>query len=158
MAHALGDLGEVIHDRTLILNVLRGLNEKFAHMRIHYRHARLFPTFHQVRNNLLLEELTSSKTQSAPSTALVTMAPKGSSPSTATSPPAPSGCSSNTFASSASSCQRPRKGAKGKGGKGGSTLSHRSSSSSFLDRRLGLPGMAPPRINSPWRARSAPCH
>jgi hypothetical protein len=32
MVDSLGDLGEVIHDRTLGLNVIRGLNEKFAHM------------------------------------------------------------------------------------------------------------------------------
>jgi hypothetical protein len=37
MAGALGDLGEVIHDRTLILNVLCGLNEKFAHMKVHFK-------------------------------------------------------------------------------------------------------------------------
>jgi hypothetical protein len=32
MADALGDLGEMILDRTLVLNLLRGLNEKFSYM------------------------------------------------------------------------------------------------------------------------------
>jgi hypothetical protein len=32
MAHVLADLGEPIQDRALVLNVLRGLNERFAFM------------------------------------------------------------------------------------------------------------------------------
>jgi hypothetical protein len=57
MADSLGDLGEVVHDRTLVLNVIHGLNEKFAHMRIHFQCACPYPTFSKVRNDLLLEEI-----------------------------------------------------------------------------------------------------
>jgi hypothetical protein len=32
MADALGDLGEVVLDRTLVLVVLHGLNNRFSHM------------------------------------------------------------------------------------------------------------------------------
>jgi hypothetical protein len=75
MAEALGDLGEVIHDRTLILNVLRGLNEKFAHMKVHFKRSKPFPSFNDVRNNLILEEIDSSAQPLAPVTALVAAPP-----------------------------------------------------------------------------------
>jgi hypothetical protein len=38
-------LGEVVTDRTLVLNVLRGLNERFTHVSALLRRARPFPTF-----------------------------------------------------------------------------------------------------------------
>lgn len=70
MADALGDLGEVIRDRTLVLNVLRGLNEKFAHMKAHFKRSKPFPSFNEVRNDLILEEIDSSAPP-PPATALV---------------------------------------------------------------------------------------
>jgi len=80
MADDLGDLGEVVHDRTLVLNVLRGLNEQYSHMVALLKRSRPFPTFDEVRNDLLLEELTVRKVRpsSTTSTALVTTTPKGS--------------------------------------------------------------------------------
>ena len=71
MADALGDLGEVIRDRTLVLNVLRGLNEKFAHMKAHFKRSKPFPSFDEVRNDLILEEIDSSAPTPPPATALV---------------------------------------------------------------------------------------
>jgi len=59
MAAKLRDLGEVINDCTLVLNVLRSLNDKFGHMWIHFR-CGPFPSFDEVRNELLLEELITS--------------------------------------------------------------------------------------------------
>lgn len=58
MADALGDLGEPVQDRTLVLAVLRGLNERFAHLASLIRRAKPFPSFVGVRSDLLLEELT----------------------------------------------------------------------------------------------------
>ncbi|XP_062182157.1 uncharacterized protein LOC133886484 [Phragmites australis] len=58
MADALGDLGEMIHDRTLVLNVLWGLNDKYSYMAALLKHQRSFPSFIDVRANLLHEELT----------------------------------------------------------------------------------------------------
>jgi hypothetical protein len=58
MADALSDLGEPVPDRTLVLNVIRGLNERFASIGLHLRRGRSLPTFLEVRNDLLLEELT----------------------------------------------------------------------------------------------------
>jgi hypothetical protein len=71
MVEALGDLGEVIHDRTLVLNVVRGLNEKFAHMKVHFKRSKSFPSFDDVRNYLILEEIDSSAPPPPPATALV---------------------------------------------------------------------------------------
>jgi uncharacterized membrane protein YgcG len=58
MADDLTALGEVVTDRTLILNVLRGLNERFTHIGALLRRARPFPTFLEVKDDLSLEELT----------------------------------------------------------------------------------------------------
>ncbi|XP_062182036.1 uncharacterized protein LOC133886303 [Phragmites australis] len=81
MADALDDLGEVIRDRTLVLNVLRGLNEKFAHMKVHFKRSKPFPSFDEVRNDLILEEIDSSVPTPPPATALVAapMRPSGGS-------------------------------------------------------------------------------
>ena len=53
MADTLGDLGEDVSDRTLILNVLRGLNEKYAALGRQLPRGRPFPTFLEVRDLLL---------------------------------------------------------------------------------------------------------
>jgi hypothetical protein len=58
MADDLTTLGEVVTDRTLVLNVLCGLNERFTHVGALLRRARPFPTFLQVKDDLSLEELT----------------------------------------------------------------------------------------------------
>ncbi|KAF8700144.1 hypothetical protein HU200_034511 [Digitaria exilis] len=86
MADALADLGEPVPDRTLVLNVLRGLNEKFAHMASLITHRDRMPTFIQLRADLRVEE-TIIKTRRSSSTALVA----GSTPTSgqAPRPPAP---------------------------------------------------------------------
>jgi hypothetical protein len=71
MDEALGDLGEVIHDRTLVLNVLCGLNERFAHIKVHFKHSNPFPSFTDVCNDLILEEIDSSAPPPPPTTALI---------------------------------------------------------------------------------------
>jgi hypothetical protein len=80
MADALRGFGEDIPDRTLVLNVIRGLNEKFAPIGIHLLRAKPFPTFLEARTELLLEELTMGKPASDSSTALLASAPGGSGP------------------------------------------------------------------------------
>jgi hypothetical protein len=57
MADDLADLGEAVTDRTLILNVLRGLNEKFASIGRHLRRGRPFPSFLEVCDDLILEKI-----------------------------------------------------------------------------------------------------
>ena len=66
MADALADLGEPINDRTLVLNVLRGLNERFQFMSQLVSRQQPFPSFVDVRADLRLAEL-----NMAPPSALV---------------------------------------------------------------------------------------
>jgi hypothetical protein len=58
MTDDLTALGEAVTDRTLVLNVLRSLNERFTHVGALLRRVRPFPTFLQVKDDLSLEELT----------------------------------------------------------------------------------------------------
>jgi hypothetical protein len=66
MADGLGDLGETGHDRTLVLSVL----EKFAYMGAILKRQKPFPTFNEVKNDLLVEEIFMAK-PAAPCQALV---------------------------------------------------------------------------------------
>jgi len=45
MADSLGDLGWPVEDRILVLNVLRGLSDRYAHLRTWITRQRPFPTF-----------------------------------------------------------------------------------------------------------------
>jgi hypothetical protein len=57
MADGLADLGAPVDDRILVLNILRGLNQRFEHVgSIIWRYSP-FPNFLKVRDDLLLEEL-----------------------------------------------------------------------------------------------------
>jgi hypothetical protein len=75
IADTLGDLGEPVPDRTLVMSILRGLNEEFQSVRNIIKRTKPFPSFVEVRSDLMVEEIT-MKTPSA--TALV--APSGSRP------------------------------------------------------------------------------
>jgi hypothetical protein len=70
MADDLSALREVVTDRTLVLNVIRGLNERFTHVGALHHHARPFPSFHDAREDLTLEELTLANQQPSPAVAL----------------------------------------------------------------------------------------
>jgi uncharacterized membrane protein YgcG len=109
MADSLGDLGCPVEDRNLVLNVLRGLSDRYTHLRSLIMSQRPFPTFLQVRDDLALEEITlgaqatliSGPGSSTSSTALAALTP--------TRPPTPSGhCSPG-----------PNMGGGGRGGGGG---------------------------------------
>jgi hypothetical protein len=80
MADALADLGEPLTDRTMVMNILRGLNERFQFVAQLLSRQRPFPSFVDVRADLRLAELTMGTT-SAPPTALVA--------SSSSRPPAP---------------------------------------------------------------------
>ncbi|WVZ97941.1 hypothetical protein U9M48_043439, partial [Paspalum notatum var. saurae] len=60
MADSLGDLGEKVEDCTLVLNLIRSLNERFADIGRHLRRGRPFPTFLEARFELLVAELTAT--------------------------------------------------------------------------------------------------
>jgi hypothetical protein len=58
MADSLHELGEPVDDRTLVLNLLRGLSHRYRHLKALIKRTVPFPTFYVVRNELLLEQLT----------------------------------------------------------------------------------------------------
>nr|XP_051196592.1 uncharacterized protein LOC127309921 [Lolium perenne] len=56
LADSLGDVDQPVSDETLVLTLLRGLNESFAHLRSFLPFQVPFPTFLQTRSALILEE------------------------------------------------------------------------------------------------------
>jgi hypothetical protein len=58
MEDSLGDLGWPVEDRILVLNILRGLSDRYAHLWTWITRQKPFPTFLQVRDDLIMEELT----------------------------------------------------------------------------------------------------
>ena len=74
MADQLGNLGEPVSDRTLVLNLVCGLNAMYTTIGRHIRRGRLFPTFLEAKNDLLLEEITVGASDPDPSTALLAAA------------------------------------------------------------------------------------
>ena len=88
MADALADLGEPVHDRTLVLNILRGLNERFQFMAQFITRQKPFPSFADVRADLRLAEL--NMAPSTPPSAPVTSTsskPPASQPASGPAPP-----------------------------------------------------------------------
>jgi hypothetical protein len=85
-----GDLGEPITDRTLVLNLLRGLNPRYGHLNVLIKRIMPFPTFHIVCNKLLLKELTMEIESPAPASALYSVPPGGQAPLRGPSPRPPS--------------------------------------------------------------------
>jgi hypothetical protein len=54
---SLTDLGIDITNRVLVLNILRGLNKNFEHLRTIFTHTNPFPSFQKVLDDLCLEEI-----------------------------------------------------------------------------------------------------
>ncbi|XP_004966856.1 uncharacterized protein LOC101783115 [Setaria italica] len=119
---ALGDVGEQVSDRTLVLNIIRGLNKKFSAIGRDIRRSCPLRTFLKARDDLLLEELTMANPASTSSTALLTSTSLGLS-------------SLHTPSSSHESASRSSNNSGG--GKGGNSGS---SSSTSSKRKRGKPG------------------
>jgi uncharacterized membrane protein YgcG len=122
MADALADLGEPIQDRALVLNVLRGLNERFAFMAQLIPRQRPFPSFSDVRTDLRLAELNMPQHSTPSPSALVVSTPSkppASAPAAGTPrPPPPNGGSSGNGRG------RRRRGGRGQGGSSGGPTSN----------------------------------
>jgi hypothetical protein len=58
MVDALRGLGKPLPDRTLVLNILRGLNKRYNHLKTFLKLAIPFPSFHGIHNDLMLEDIT----------------------------------------------------------------------------------------------------
>ena len=145
MADALGDLGEPVHDRTLVLSVLRGLNAKFSYMAALLKRQKPFPSFIDVRSDLLLEELTMGPRSSTPSTALVATAPAAPRGSV---PGAPSGGGGG---GGTGSSRRRRRNGNGKGGHSGNgSTGTPSAPPGSSANTAGAPPAWPPTVYNPW--------
>jgi hypothetical protein len=83
MAAGLAAHGKPVFDRTLVLNVIRGLNDRFNDIGHHLRRGRPFPMFKDVVSELTLEEITMAHKAAAPPTALLaaTVRPSSATPS-----------------------------------------------------------------------------
>jgi hypothetical protein len=75
MADQLADLGEPVRDRTLVLNVIRGLNERFSYLGALIQRQRPFPTFAEVKSDLRLAEINMIAKHAQPPQALAALAP-----------------------------------------------------------------------------------
>ncbi|XP_062211692.1 uncharacterized protein LOC133912795 [Phragmites australis] len=80
MADQLADLGEPVRDRTLVLNVLRGLNDRFAYMGALIQRQRPFPTFAEVKSDLCLDEINMNAKKGHSPQALAASAPRAPTP------------------------------------------------------------------------------
>ena len=117
MADSLADLGEPVQDRTLVLNILCGLNERFQFMAQLITQQKPFPSFADVRADLRLAELNMTPA-SGPPTALD--AKQDTCPGTAVRSCLPSPSPGRRGGSSGNGRGRRRRGGRGQGGTQGS--------------------------------------
>jgi hypothetical protein len=76
MADAMGDLSEPVTECTLVLNVIRGLSDRFEAVSRHLRLSREFPTFLEVRSARILEEIAMNQRPTSSSTTLLAVGDK----------------------------------------------------------------------------------
>ena len=143
MADGLAALGESVSDRTLVLNVIRGLNDRFSDIDRHLRRGRPSPLFKDVVSELTLKEMTMAHKAAAPPTALLaaTARPSSTTPSSgggrSSDQRPPSGGGSGSGGASSKSKQRR---GKQHGGKSSGNPPTTGGNHSFRDgkgRRLG---------------------
>jgi hypothetical protein len=138
MADNLTTLGEAVTDRTFVLNVLRGLNERFTHIGALLRHARPFPTFLEVKDDLSLEELTLESHPPSPAAALA-----------ATTKSAPHSGTGNGVGSKPN--RRSKRGSGGDGGSDGPTQQqHTAQQQAGGAKPASLPLGGWPTVYNPW--------
>jgi hypothetical protein len=141
-------LGEVVTDRTLILNVFRGLNERFTHVGALLRRAHPFPTFLQVKDDQSLEELTLGSCPPSPAAALATTTKSASQ----------SGAGSGAGSKPNHRGKRGSRGGTGSGGGGGNggpTQQHHTTQQQPQQQAGGakpvsLPSGGWPTVYNPW--------
>jgi hypothetical protein len=107
MATTLRDLGEDVTDRTLTLNFIRGLNERFRDVSHLLRRDIPFPQFKDAVNELLLEEMTSAPPSSTPLAVGQAVAPGAS--QSAQHPKSPRNRGSQSEGAGSGGSSRPRK-------------------------------------------------
>jgi hypothetical protein len=95
-ANGLADLGSLIEDRILIINIPWGLNQRFKHMGSIIRHYSPFLNFLKVQDDLLLEEIhmDSTSPSAAPTVLYTNVAPSAAMPPSSTPSRPPGGANS----------------------------------------------------------------
>jgi hypothetical protein len=93
MANGLTDLGAPVEDRILILNILRGLKQRFEHIGSIIRRYSPFLNFLKVQDDLLLEEINMDSTgpPAAPTALYTNAASPAAKPLSSTSSHLPNG-------------------------------------------------------------------
>jgi hypothetical protein len=116
MADALADLGEPVHDRTLVLNILRVLHERFQFMSQFITRQKPFPSFADVRADLRLAKLNMAPPSAPPSALVVSSSskPPASQPASGSATPRPQQNAGGAL--SGSGCGRRRRGGRVQGG------------------------------------------
>jgi hypothetical protein len=125
MADSLADLGEPVSDRTLVLNVLRGLNERFQFMVQLITRQKPFPSFGDVRADLRLADLNMGQSSGTPTAFLASSSSKSppAAPAPSPAPPklptTPSFGGSHSGSGSGAGRGRRRRGGRNQGTLGG---------------------------------------
>jgi hypothetical protein len=98
MAADLADLGAPVEGRILVLNILRGLNQRFDHVGSIIRRYSLFLNFLKVQDDMLLEELHMDSTgpPAAPTALYINVASPTTKPSSSTPSRPPNGGNGGT--------------------------------------------------------------
>jgi hypothetical protein len=112
LADSLHDLSEPVADRTLVLNLPRGFSPRYGHLKALIKRTAPFSTFHVVRNELLLEELTMTIEAPAPAPALYSVT-TGAQASSRGQPP----CTPSTGAPARPPATAPRPASTADGGR-----------------------------------------
>jgi hypothetical protein len=71
LTDVLRNLSERVEDRTLVLNILQGLNKKYNHLKMYLKRAKPFPSY-DACNNMPVEITLGTETASGSTTSLVT--------------------------------------------------------------------------------------
>jgi hypothetical protein len=146
MADGLADLGSSVEDRILILNILRGLNQRFEHVGSIIRCYSPFPNFLKVRDDLILEEIHMDSTgHSAAPTVLYTNAvPPAAKPPSPTPSCPPTGGNNNN----GSNRNKNRNGSHGGGNNGSNNNDNGGRNSS--SGQTTAPTTSDGRTRAPW--------
>jgi hypothetical protein len=150
MTDDLADLGAPIEDRILILNILRGLNQRFEHVDSIIRRYSPFLNFLKVQDDLLLEEIHMDSTEPpAALTALYTnVASSAAKPPSSTPSRPPNGGNGGTGGNRNNNNNKNHNSGNGGGnnGKNNNSGGVRGGSSGQTTAPIGSDG----RTNAPW--------
>jgi hypothetical protein len=149
MADSLADLGSPVEDRILVLNILRGLNQRFEHVCSIIRRYSSFPTFLKVQDDLLLEiHMDSTDPSAAPTPLYTNVAPPTARPPSSTLSRPPSGGNNGISGHRNKNNNKNRNGGHGGGdnGRNNNGSGDRNDSSGQTTIRTASDG----RTGTPW--------